>query len=144
MSEKIPLSKRPVDIPILAFFWINILFVTYIIDVEQLIIADPGNFEYPLWPLPFMVDIIHWWGYNFDPVLIARPPWWKVTIWLDSLFFGPFYVFAIYAYTKGKEWIRIPSIIYSSVLITNVLVILGEEFYGPHSTPSPGLVGITL
>jgi hypothetical protein len=43
-----------------------------------------------------MVDVIHWWGNTFDPVLIARPAWWKVTIWIDALFFGPYYLFAIY------------------------------------------------
>jgi hypothetical protein len=37
--------------------------------------------------------------------------------------------------SKGKEWIRIPSIIYSSMLFTVVLVILGEEIGGTHATP---------
>jgi len=37
--------------------------------------------------------------------------------------------------SKGKEWIRIPSIIYSSMLFTVVLVILGEEVGGAHATP---------
>jgi hypothetical protein len=58
-----------------------------------------------------------------------------VTIWIDFLFFKPFYIVAIYAYIKGKEWIRIPSIIYASVLLTVVLVILGEEIGGTHATP---------
>jgi len=138
--EIVPLSKRPLDIVILAFFVINILFITYIVDVEQLVIANPDDFEYPPWPLPFMVDIIHWYGRNFDPVLIAWPMWWKMIIWLDSLFFGPFYVAAIYAFARGREWIRIPSIVWASVLVTNVLIILGEEFGGTHPTPAPVLV----
>jgi hypothetical protein len=58
-----------------------------------------------------------------------------VTIWIDALFFGPFYIVAIYAFIRGKEWIRIPSIIYGSVLLTVVLVILGEEIGGAHATP---------
>jgi hypothetical protein len=131
----IPLSKRPGDIAILAFFLVNILFITYIVDLEQLVIADPAHFTYPIWPPPAAVDIIHWWGRTFDPVLLARPAWWKVTIWIDALFFGPFYIVAIYAYIKGKEWIRIPSIIYASTLLTVVLVILGEEIGGTHATP---------
>jgi hypothetical protein len=131
----IPLSKRPGDIAILLFFFINILVITYIVDVEQLVIADPSNFTYPLWPPPAAVDLIHWWGRTFDPVLMARPAWWKVTIWIDSLFFGPFYIVGIYAYIKGKDWIRIPSIIYASTLLTNDLIILGEEISGIHATP---------
>ncbi len=122
--QVIPLSKRPGDIAILAFFLVNILFIT----------ADPAHFTYPIWPPPAAVDIIHWWGRTFDPVLLARPAWWKVTIWIDAFFFGPFYIVAIYAYIKGKEWIRIPSIIYASTLLTVVLVILGEEIGGTHAT----------
>ncbi len=140
MRETIPLLKRPVDIPILAFFLVNILFITYIVDLEQLVIDDPASFQYPIWPLPFMVDLVHWWGNNFDPVLIARPAWWRVTIWLDAILFGPFYVVAIYAYIRGREWIRVPSFLYSAMLLTNVCVILGEEFFGTHATPRPGLV----
>ena len=75
-----------------------------------------------------------------DPVLLARPVWWKVTIWIDALFFGPFYLVAIYAYVVGKEWIRIPSLIYASTLLTNVLIILGEEIYGEHATPQLPIV----
>jgi len=131
----IPPSKRPGDIAILAFFFVNILFITYIVDIEQLIIADPSHFTYPIWPPPAAVDAIHWWGRTFDPVLLARPAWWKVTIWIDALCFGPFYIVAIYAYIRGKEWILIPSIIYGSALLTVVLVILGEEIWGIHATP---------
>jgi len=138
--ERIPLKERPVDIAILVFFWVNITFITYIVDVEQLVIADPYNFEYPLWPPPPFVDLVHWWGENYDPVLMARPAWWRATIWIDSLFFGPFYVVAIYAFTKGKDWIRVPSFIYASVMLTNVTIILFEEFAGSYPTPRPGIV----
>jgi hypothetical protein len=131
----IPLRQRPGDLAILAFFLVNILFITYIVDIEQLIIADPYHFTYPVWPPAPLVDAIHWWGNTFDPVLMARPVWWKMTIWIDNLLFGPFYVVAIYAFIKGKAWIRIPSIIYSSMLLTNVLIILGEELAGEHPSP---------
>jgi len=140
MRNPIPLSQRRADIVILVFFFINILFITYIVDLESLVIPDPDNFTYPAWPPPFMVDVIHNYGRTIDPVLIARPVWWKMTILIDALFFGPYYVAAIYAFIKGKEWIRIPTFIYSSVLIANVLIILGEEFYGPHATSQPLIV----
>jgi hypothetical protein len=133
--KTIPLKQRPGDIAILIFFVINILFITYMVDIEQLVIPDPAHFTYPLWPPKMAVDAVHWWGQTFDPALMARPPWWKTTIWIDALFFGPFYGIAIYAYIKGKEWIRIPSIIYASILITNVLIILSEERYGQYATP---------
>jgi EXPERA (EXPanded EBP superfamily) len=134
--ERIPLSKRPGDIVILVFFLVNILFITYLFDLEQLVIANPAHFtSYPLWPPRFIVDMSHSWARNFDPLILARPVWWKMTIWIDAIFFGPFYVVAIYAYSTGKEWIRIPSIIYSSVMLTNLTIILGEEYAGVSATP---------
>lgn len=142
MNERtiIPLSERRRDIAILVFFGINILFITPLVDLEQLVIADPSNFEYPPWPPAVFVDLVHWWGRNFDPVLLARPAWWKMTIWIDQLFFGPFYLFAIYAFIKGRDWIRLPSVVYASVLITVVTIILGEECMGSHRTPELGVV----
>lgn len=140
MDNVIPLKERPVDILILTFYFINILFIVYFIDIEQVMIADPYNFDYPIWPPAPIVDLVHWWGNTYDPLLMARPMFWQMAIWLDQLFFGPYYVFAIYAFIKGKNWIRIPSIIYGTMLFTNVVIILGEEIWGVHSTDDVGMV----
>ncbi len=140
MRQVVPLKARPIDIPIIIFFFINLLFITYIVDLEQLVIPDSSSFTYPVWPLPCMVDLVHWWGKNFDPVLMARPVWWKATIWIDSIFFGPFYTAGLYAFIKGKEWIRIPCFVYSGLMFANVTIILSEEIWGPHATPALGLV----
>ena len=145
MRKIIPLKKRPIDIVIIAFFAINILFITYIIDFEQIAVPDPiipgQEFTaYPVWPPAPCVDLVHWWGEHFDPVVLARPAWWKATIWLDALLFGPFYLIALYAYFRGKKWIRLPSIIYSAVLFTNVTIILSEEIWGSHASPALGIV----
>ncbi|CAE7255533.1 Tmem97 [Symbiodinium natans] len=131
---------RGLDACMMVFFLFNFPFITYIVDIEQIIIADPGNFQYPFWPPPIMVDLIHWYGKNYDPLLMARPTWWKVTIWWDVLFFGPFYVLAFYAFLFRKRWIRFPSICYSCVLLTIVSVILAEETFGPHAAPQRSLV----
>jgi hypothetical protein len=131
----IPLRQRPLDIAFIIFFGINFFFVTYMIDVEQLVIADPDHFQYPFWPPAWMVDLVHWYGRTFDPVLIARPAWWRATIWIDSLFFGPFYAVAVYAFWKGRNWIRFGSIVWASVMLTNVTIILFEEVKGDHASP---------
>jgi len=133
--KPIPLKKRPLDIIIIVFFIINLIFITYMIDVEQLVISNPDNFQYPLWPPAWMVDLVHWYGRTFDPVLMARPAWWRATIWIDSIFFGPFYAVAIYAFWKGKNWIRFGSIVWASVMLTNVTIILFEEVNGEHASP---------
>jgi hypothetical protein len=134
-DRPLPLRRRPLDWIILLFFFVNITVITYIVDAEQLIIDDPASFEYTAWPPEFFVDIIHNYGKDHDPLQYARPMWWKMTIWIDVLFFGPFYLFGIYAFWRGRSWIKYISIIYASVMITNVTIILGEEFAGPHAAP---------
>ena len=140
MRETIPLSQRRIDIVLIAFFLVNLLFVSYFIDTEQLVIANPAHFTYPIWPPRPVIDLVHWWGYNFDPLLIARPVFFKVTIWLDNLLYGPFYLIATYAYIKGKEWIRLPSIIYAVLMIEGVIMILSEEAFGQYRTPHLAMV----
>ena len=135
MVEPVPFSQRKLDIILVAFFLVNLLFVSYLIDIEQIVIANPAHFTYPIWPPRVVVDAIHWWGKNFDPLLMARPVFFKVTIWTDNLLYGPFYLVAIYAYIKGKEWIRLPSIIYAVAMIEGVVMILSEEAFGQDATP---------
>jgi hypothetical protein len=140
VRRAIPLGRRPIDLLFIAFFLINLGFVTYIVDLEQLVIADPHRFAYPIWPPAPLVDLVHWWGRTFDPVLLARPAWWKATIWIDALLFGPFYAVAIYAYVRARDWIRLPSVMWASVMLTNVTIILSEEAFGAFATPQLPMV----
>ena len=136
MSETpVSLRRRPVDLLLVGFFWLNLLVITYLFDLEQVIVADPSHFEYPPFPPRFMLDLAHWWERNFDPLLWARPTWYQATIWIDLVGFGPFYAFGIYAFTRGREWIRVPAIVWASVMLTNVTIILSEEIWGPFASP---------
>jgi steroid 5-alpha reductase family enzyme len=138
----IPLRKRPLDIVILGYFLFNFLLVSYIISLEQIaipnpVVLNPPNFEYPAWPPKVFVDVVHWWEGTFDPLLLARPVWYKATIWIDVLLFGPFTALAAYAFFRRRNWIRIPAIIYSAIMFTNVTIIMSEEIWGPHAAANP-------
>jgi hypothetical protein len=136
----VPLRERRIDLVFVAYFVLNATFITYIVDIEQLVIADPANFDYPAWPPAPLVDLVHWYGENYDPLLMARPPFWRMTIWIDVLFFGPYYLFAIYAFIRGRDWIRLPALVWSGTMAANVLIILMEERYGEWATPDFGFV----
>ena len=43
-------------------FLINLALITYIVDLEQLVIDDSAKFAYPLWPPALLIDLVHWWG----------------------------------------------------------------------------------
>ncbi len=66
MRETIPLRERPIDWVLLAFFAVNLGFITYVLDLEQLVILDVRNFTYPAWPPRALVDLFHWYGNTFD------------------------------------------------------------------------------
>ena len=140
INRPIPFSQRKTDWLLVGFFVLNLTFITYIVDIEQLILPNPYTYQQPPWPPAPMLTLIHSYGRTLDPLLMARPVWWKMTIWLDVLFYGPFYAFAIYAFIKGREWIRIPALIYSGAMFAGVFIILGEEIAGPSATPQLPIV----
>jgi len=73
-ARTLPLAKRKIDAVILGFYVLNLSFITYVVDVEQLTIPDMSvGWTYPIWPPKSMVDLVHWYGTNYDPLLIARP-----------------------------------------------------------------------
>jgi hypothetical protein len=140
MREVIPFRERKADWVLWGFFFINLTFISYQVDTEQLVIKDVNNFEYPPWPPAPVIDLIHWWGRNFDPALMARPVWYKMTIWIDQIFFGPFYAVALYAFWRGRDWIRNWCLLWAATMMTNVTIILGEEAWGQHATDHLAIV----
>ncbi len=131
----IPLRSRKVDWILLAFFAVNLFFITYFVDIEQLTVANPFHFSYPAWPPHAIVDMVHSYGQKYDPLLMARPAFWRMTIWIDVLWNGPFYIAAIYAISRGRDWIRVPALIWSGSMSAVVLIILAEEYNGIHASP---------
>jgi EXPERA (EXPanded EBP superfamily) len=140
LRRPIPLSQRRLDWILLAFFAVNLFFITYFVDIEQLTIANPFHFHYPLWPPGPIVDMVHSYGRQYDPLLMARPAFWRMTIWIDVIWNGPFYVFAIYAIARGRDWIRVPALVWCGSMSAVVLIILAEEYNGIHRTPHFGIV----
>ena len=140
MGPALPLSRRPLDVALIAFFAVNLCFTTYVVSLEQVVVADPSRFAPPPWPPARLVALVHWWERTYDPLLLARPAWYRATVWLDVLVFGPFYAVAIYAFARGRSWIRLPCVAWAAMLPTVVFVILFDELLGVHATPSPAIV----
>ena len=140
VRRPIPPSRRRLDWILLAFFAVNLFFITYFVDIEQLTIANPFHFSYPLWPPKPFVDMVHSYGTKYDPLLMARPAFWRMTIWIDVIWNGPFYAFAIYAISRGRDWIRVPALVWCGSMSAVVLIILSEEYSGVHQSPHFGIV----
>lgn len=142
-SEVIPLRERRFDIVLLGFFFVNLFIVTYQADIEQIVIKDPNNFSYPIWPLPFVIDFMHWYSEKYDPLVFNRPVWYQTTVWIDQLFYGPFYAAALVSFWKGREGIRNWCFIWAPVMLAVVTIILHEEWRGPYASDYMWLVLLT-
>jgi hypothetical protein len=137
----IRLRNRRTDLIFIAFFVVNLGFITYFFDIEQITVPNAIHMSaYPAWPPGPIVDLVHWYGRQWDPLLMARPAFFRMTIWIDVVVFGPFYAFAIYAFVRGREWIRVPALVWSGVMMANVGIILFEERFGQFATPHFGMV----
>jgi hypothetical protein len=108
---------------------VNFGFITYMIDIEQIVIPDPAHFTLSAWPPRFAVDAIHWWARSFDPVVWARAPWYRATIWIDSLVFGPFYLSRSARFGR-EELDPHPCFVWAGMMIAIVTIILFEELWG--------------
>lgn len=118
--------------------------ITYLIDMEQVVVQDPAKYglpgHTPWWPPAPCVRAIHWWGHTADRLVLARPVWFQAGIWLEIVVQAPFYALAIFAFVQRRSWIRIPAIIYSTVLLTIMPMVMAEQYFGEHRTDQPGIV----
>jgi hypothetical protein len=89
------------------------------------------------WPPRPVFDVYWWWCRVADPVLLYNPLWIKYLSMLSPFVFAPFYLVAIYAIITRREWIRIPIIIYSSILFVDLSAFFVEAIWG--DLPSPNM-----
>lgn len=154
VSRFVPLPPRPAnyaslpplsmgDKALVGWFVLGTA-ITFLIDMEQVLIDDPSTYGVagpkPAWPPEPCVRAIHWWGRTADKLVLARPAWFQVAIWLEVFVQAPFYVLAILAFLRQQSWIRVPAIIYSTVLLTIMCLVLSEQYSGAHKTDKPWLV----
>ena len=82
------------------------LLITFLLDIEQVTVVDPAKYGQPgftpLWPPEPCVRAIHWWGRTADGLVLARPVWFRVAIWLEVLVQAPFYALAILAFARSR------------------------------------------
>lgn len=134
-----PAQNRWWDHVIIVFYIIAFL-VIWLIEIEQVVIGDPENFNYPIWPPRYFVDLTHWWGDRFHGALYHRPAWYKLTIWYDLIFSWFVYLAGIYAFAKRKAWIKWPAIIQAAGLFIIVIYSAWQEVFGIYATEGKYIV----
>lgn len=134
VRKTIPLSRRKVDLLPIAFFVINVFYTIPWVDLEQVLIAHPSERYEAIWPPQGVIDTVHDYGKRYDPLVMARPLWYRTTLAWQALLFWPFYAVAIYAFVKGKDWIRTPALVWAGSQMTIVMLPTVHQITGPLAT----------
>lgn len=72
----------------------------------------------------------YWYADGTDPLLLHAPVSLHVQTFISAFVFGPFYLVLVYAFVRGRDWIRMPAIVYLSAMLYGMVVFLGTEFLG--------------
>ncbi len=117
------LSQRPFDLFLVVWFCVfaisSLVMEMYIVfGVDLAASRDPFGRAW------------HFYAASWDPIFLDTPLFLKIMCGIDAFVFGPFYLVLIYAFATGKNWIRIPGLIYVSAIVYSTLVYFGIEFLG--------------
>ncbi|KAJ4457922.1 putative integral membrane protein [Paratrimastix pyriformis] len=140
MQITTPISKRALDFFFIvgfSMFFVIAWLIDYINAIAPVGGFTPDTAALLSWPPKWMVKGYFWWCESCDPLLLANPMWFKFLSALSPFVFSPFYLVAIYAIYTGKNWIRMPIVVYASMLFLDLLTIFVDEFYGPTPSPNP-------
>jgi len=132
-----PLRSRPLDVFLVACFGVfSISSFVY----EQFIIFGIDLAE--------ATDVFgrtwHWYASSFDPVFLDPPLWLRIMCTIDGYVFGAFYPVFIYAFVRGRNWVRIPALIYGSAIVYSTLIYFGWEFLDTANRAAANLPVVIL
>ena len=126
----IPLRKRPFDaFLVFCFFVFSISSLVY----EQFVVFGVD--------LSTTTDIFgrswYWYARSFDPVFLDAPLWLRIMCAIDGYVFGACYLVFIFAFIKGRNWVRNPALLYGSAI-----VYFGWEFLDAANRAQANLLAV--
>ncbi|MBW2241503.1 MAG: DUF2781 domain-containing protein [Deltaproteobacteria bacterium] len=84
----------------------------------------------------------YWYARSFDPVFLDAPLWLRIMCGIDAYVFGPTYLVMIYAFVKGRDWIRIPALLYGAAIVYSTIVYFGWEFLSEENRGQANLFAV--
>ncbi len=124
-SDPIPLRARPRDWFFVVAFGFFALSSWLSDTVAALGISARADSPNPL------ARASYFYARGADPLLIANPFYLQVSCFISAFVFGAFYPVLVYAFVRGRNWIRIPAIVYVSAMTYGMVMFLAMEFLGP-------------
>eukprot|EP00871_Galdieria_phlegrea_P001058 jgi/Galph1/1953/GphlegSOOS_G637.1 len=121
--------------------WLDALFFSFFasfIPISWFIDATALGFR--SWPPKATRKIVLWWINLCDPLLGQPPLWFRAMTWFEVTVYPIFCAAFCYAIYKGLtkcRWVRIPAIVFASMVGYSFLFIVAEYVFGPWKCPAP-------
>ncbi len=127
-----PLRQRPVDMLIVGFYTISVLYGLLFSLPEALGIPVSPDSPWP--PLRFLYD----WAVAEEPthLLDPLPIFLFSAVAIDGFVHSPFLCVMLYAFIFGKNWIRLWCLVFAGSAITNMYYYFMATLLGDHPPPN--------
>lgn len=123
------LTRRPVDLVLVCTFT---AFALTSFCVDSLAALDLLRADSPI----HLARLVYDYAQRFDPLVGENPLFLRVMSGLSAFVFGPFYVVLIQALIRGRDWIRIPALLYGAAMSYSMIVHVLVELLGPMPPPN--------
>lgn len=120
----LPLSERRYDWFFIAAF---ILFAStsFSGDLVNLLFRPDPDSHYFFARLVYRV-----YAEGADPLLVTNPRFMQASAGVSALVFGSFYLVLVYAFVRGRDWIRLPAVFYAGMVVETTFLVLVVGFSG--------------
>ncbi|OWA50205.1 putative Transmembrane protein 97 [Hypsibius exemplaris] len=123
--------------------------VFFLVHLTATVLADAQLlFQRSLFP-PAVVDFLNTYIKDYkDPLVGNNPVWFRSLLYFEVIAMTPFLVVGVFGALLGARWMRTPSIIYSTAVISMVVPMVGhllfDDFKGFKVGPSTQEERLTL
>lgn len=125
-----PLRRRPLDLLLIAFFTVSVLYGFLFSLPEGLGLPVAPDSPWP--PL----QALHGWAIAEEPAHLDPPPNLKAALLFDGFFQAPVLVFVIVGLIRLRSWVRPLGLFYSGAAVTNMFFYFFQTFLGPDAPPN--------
>lgn len=121
-----PIYKRPLDLGLLFFFTLSILYGFLYSLPEGLGVSVAPDSPWP--PLRSLYE----WAVVHEPAHLDPPANLIAACLFDGFFQAPMLCFLMWGLIKQSPIIKIPVLVYVGAAVTNMFFYFAETFMGPH------------
>ena len=131
MDRSLSIFRRPLDLGLVIFFVLSILYGFLDSLPEAIGLKVTPDSPWP--PLRSLYD----WAVAQEPQHLNPPTSLIATTLFDGFIQTPILFFVIYGLFKMSPWIRTLSLVYAGAAVTNMFMYFVTTFIGPNPPPHP-------